>query len=121
MKGAYILLIRLDAGRKIRVGALGSLHFKKGYYAYVGSAMGGIGRRLMRHLSKEKKKHWHIDYLLERGKILEVYCFPSPKKEECAYARRYTERFTSVPHFGCADCGCQSHLFYAKRLADLRP
>lgn len=121
MKGAYILLIRLDAGREIRIGGLGVIRFKRGYYAYAGSAMGGIYHRIIRHLSDDKKMRWHIDYFLKEGKIVEVRCFPSDVKEECRIAAVYQRRFESIPGFGCGDCRCKSHLFYSARLSDLRP
>jgi len=93
MKGAYILLIRLDSGGRIRIGKMGPVYFPKGYYAYVGSAMNGLPQRIMRHLKGEKKMHWHIDYLLRKGRIVEIYCFQSGQKEECVIASRYGKRF----------------------------
>ena len=58
-------LLQIEAGRnfKTRVGKLGSLYFKKGYYLYVGSAKRGLEARIKRHLRKDKKIFWHIDYL----------------------------------------------------------
>ena len=120
MKGAYVLFIRLDKNREIKIGKLGRLCFHRGYYAYVGSALNGIGPRILRHLSKDKKTHWHIDYLLKKGKIIEIHCFSSYKKEECRIAEKFQRRFPSVAGFGCSDCKCSSHLFYSSRLSDLR-
>ncbi len=37
--------------------------FEKGYYVYVGSALGTLSRRVHRHELKNKKLHWHIDYI----------------------------------------------------------
>jgi Uri superfamily endonuclease len=121
MKGAYVLLIRLDAGADIKIGKLGVLRFRRGYYAYVGSALNGIDSRILRHLRKEKKTHWHIDYFLKEAKVVEIHCFPSYKKEECRIAEKFQKRFRSVSGFGCGDCECPSHLFYSPRLSDLRP
>ena len=121
MKGAYVLFIRLEWGQVIQIGKLGRLRFRRGYYAYVGSALNGIGPRILRHLCSNKKMHWHIDYLLRKGKIVEIHCFSSDKKEECRIAEKFQKRFPSVPGFGCSDCKCSSHLFYSTRLADLRP
>ncbi len=65
--GIYFLLIKLAISKEIVIGKLGSMQFRKGYYIYVGSAMGngGLRARVGRHLSGQKKMHWHIDYLLE--------------------------------------------------------
>ena len=61
--GTYILIITLGSDIVLDVGALGPLHFPKGLYCYVGSAMGGLDQRVSRHLSKDKKVRWHIDRL----------------------------------------------------------
>ena len=72
MKGCYCLIINLDKNSEIRIGRkLGKIKFKKGTYVYVGSAMNSLESRLKRHLSDEKKMHWHIDYLLKESKITE--------------------------------------------------
>ena len=120
MKGAYVLYIRLARSRDITIGKLGRLHFRKGYYAYVGSALNGIESRVLRHLRKEKKMHWHIDYLLQNAEILEVLCLRSDRREECSIAEKFGKIFICVPGFGCGGCKCQSHLFYSPRLPDLR-
>ena len=65
MKGTYCLIINVKKDVKIKIGkVLGEIEFKKGCYLYVGSAMNSLEKRVQRHLSKDKKKHWHIDYLL---------------------------------------------------------
>jgi len=53
--GAYILFIFLAKKQNIRVGALGKIAFSPGWYAYVGSAMGGLRARIYRHLKQDKK------------------------------------------------------------------
>ncbi|MFP4052091.1 MAG: GIY-YIG nuclease family protein, partial [Thermoplasmata archaeon] len=65
MKGIYTLVIELKEDKVIEVGAIGNIDFDKGYYVYVGSAQNGLEARIERHLSDEKKIHWHIDYLLK--------------------------------------------------------
>ena len=69
MKGCYCLTIHLNNTKRIKVGKLGNINFKKGYYVYVGSAMNSLESRIKRHLIDEKKLHWHIDYLLKKTKI----------------------------------------------------
>ena len=44
---------------KIRIGSLGKITFKKGFYAYVGSAMNNLEKRVQRHLRK-KKNFYHL-------------------------------------------------------------
>ncbi|MBC7081753.1 MAG: GIY-YIG nuclease family protein [Thermoplasmatales archaeon] len=113
MKGTYILIIEIDKDKKIRVGKRG-IYFKKGYYAYVGSAMNSIEKRLERHLRKDKKKRWHIDYLIEKGKIKKIFYKESKIKEECDIAKKLGV-FEIIPKFGSSDCKCKSHLFYNRK------
>jgi len=124
MKGSYILVIFLSKKVKIEIGALGALSFFKGYYLYVGSAMGNNGsttleNRVKRHLSDSanKKLHWHIDYLLydENFLIIKLYIVPSLMRLECVIARDIQEVSDSfIKNFGSTDCSCKSHLFYFK-------
>ena len=57
----YVLIIQVADQCAITIGALGELIFKKGFYAYVGSAQSNFNQRIKRHLRKEKKLFWHID------------------------------------------------------------
>lgn len=62
---SYCLIINIKKDTEIKIGKkLGFINFKKGCYVYVGSAMNCLESRVKRHLSDNKKKHWHIDYLL---------------------------------------------------------
>ena len=113
MKGTYVLLIRLERDRKIRIGSLGLRGFKGGYYAYVGSGMNSLEKRIERHLKSEKKKFWHIDYFLGKAKVIKVIYFESERKE-CELAEKLAGEFDGVSKFGCSDCRCKSHLFYSE-------
>ncbi len=113
MKGSYILIIFLKEDRVIDVGKLGRFLFPKGYYAYVGSAMNSIEKRIERYLRRDKKLKWHIDYLLLYGKVVYVFKIPSEKKIECRVARKIESIGRIVAKkFGSTDCNCRSHLFY---------
>ena len=112
MKGSYILVIELKKDKTIQVGKLGKIYFKKGIYAYVGSAFNGLEARINRHLRKTKKKHWHIDYLLDFAEVVDVFYKENEKKEECKIAKKLEESSIPIPGFGCSDCICKSHLFY---------
>ncbi|MEE9474859.1 MAG: GIY-YIG nuclease family protein, partial [Candidatus Hydrothermarchaeaceae archaeon] len=75
MKGIYALIITLEEDKNICVGKLGPVDFKKGYYVYIGSALNSLEGRINRHRRKDKKLRWHVDYLLNEGKIVEILCF----------------------------------------------
>lgn len=90
-------------------------NLKKGYYIYTGSAMKYLSKRIKRHLRKEKKFFWHIDYLiphLEKVKIFPIY---SSVRIECLISRELeviSDGF--VKNFGSSDCSCKSHLYYMR-------
>ena len=113
MKGVYVLIIQLNGDTAVSVGALGTLAFKKGLYAYVGSSQTNMEQRIRRHLRREKQFFWHIDYLLNSSaaKIVQVFHKQADKVEECAIAMALGERGESIDGFGCSDCKCRSHLF----------
>ena len=110
----YCLIIKLNYDSQVKIGKLGEINFKEGYYVYVGSALNSIDSRIRRHLSKEKKLFWHIDYLLNApgSSVEEVILERSPEKWECSVALKISEEGLSTDRFGCSDCKCRSHLFY---------
>ena len=113
MKGSYILLIRLPEEQTIRIDSRQNMYFSGGYYAYVGSAMGGFRARLNRHLKGNKRPHWHIDYLLSKAFIREIILCEANNRLECTIAQALSHQFDSIPGFGSSDCKCKSHLFFA--------
>ncbi|MBQ6511813.1 DUF123 domain-containing protein [Methanobrevibacter sp.] len=116
MKGCYCLIINLDKTSKIKIGKLGKINFNRGHYVYVGSAMNSLTARINRHLSEEKKLHWHIDYLLknENAGISEVIYNVSGKKIECELSQEISQKSNGIKDFGCSDCECESHLYFFK-------
>ena len=112
-KGSYVLLIQLPREQLIAVGSLKGVHFPRGYYAYVGSALGGFKSRLRRHLQRDKRPRWHIDYLLQKATVDDIIICQSEDRSECTIAQALGSQFDSVPGFGSSDCQCHSHLFMA--------
>ena len=112
MKGICVLIIQLSQDVEIRVGALGTLRFAKGIYAYVGSAQNNFEKRTERHFRKAKQVFWHVDYLLENpaSEIDAVFLKEAPKTMECIIAEAIGQRGEASVGFGCSDCGCLSHL-----------
>lgn len=105
--GIYLLLFSLKNSYK--VGKLGTIKFD-GTYLYVGSAQNNVDKRVLRHMSKVDKKHWHMDYL-EDKRVLKSWKINASKEYECKFAKKLAEKFESVKGFGCSDCKCESHLF----------
>ncbi|HEC88501.1 MAG TPA: GIY-YIG nuclease family protein [Thermoplasmata archaeon] len=115
MKGSYLLLIEVKEGKNIKIGKIGEIYFPKGYYIYVGSAMNNIEKRIARHIKKNKKMRWHIDYLIEKTDLIEIFYKECEVKEECSIAEKFLiNGFSSIKKFGASDCKCKSHLFYTK-------
>jgi len=117
-EGSYVLIIEMEKDKKIEIGKLGVLSFEKGYYAYVGSAMNGLDVRINRHMRQDKKKHWHIDYLLEEAVVRQVLCIEGEKKE-CTIASEMEGIFDGITNFGSSDCRCNTHLFHSKNLGKM--
>jgi Uri superfamily endonuclease len=127
LRGSYILIIEVTERRRIEVGSLGSVDFPQGNYAYLGSAQGGLRARVGRHLSKDKKLHWHIDYLLREAEVVEIILCPNSAilesgkgRLECFLAQDLAREFPFIPRFGSSDCHCPSHLYFATEKAKLR-
>jgi len=118
--GTYVVLLFNDSKKKIQIGRLGKFNFNRGYYIYIGSAMGigGIKSRVTRHLKKEKLKQWHLDYLRNSIDIVEIWYYYGSEKKECEWAsvfNRLDDYKYPVKGFGSSDCKCYSHLVYSKK------
>jgi Uri superfamily endonuclease len=123
-QGTYTLIILVPGEKQIAIGGLETRNLPRGYYTYTGSALGkgaqSLNGRIQRHLSRSnKKKRWHIDYLLSEGhvKIVSVIAGPTPKKAECEINQYIRERLHAtipIQRFGSSDCThrCGSHLLY---------
>jgi len=120
VKGSYILIIRLPEQQTIRISGRQAFHLSPGYYAYVGSAMGGFKQRLSRYLQGSRKLHWHIDYLLQKASISSIILCATKERVECIIAQALGSQFSSIPGFGSSDCRCRSHLFFAAEEGQMR-
>jgi sugar fermentation stimulation protein A len=115
-RGSYLSIMEMKEDHVIAVGNLGDIFFKKGFYIYVGSGMGNLEQRMNRHRRKRKNRHWHIDYLLEYAKLLNILPVRSSNRLECKIAsaiRKITD--SRILSFGSSDCSCDSHLFYSSQ------
>jgi sugar fermentation stimulation protein A len=115
VKGAYVLVINLTEKRNLRIGSLGSVSFPAGFYAYTGSSMTNLEKRVQRHLRKRKKIRWHIDFLLREAEVVQAILFPSDDKEECDINRQVFDINVGTviaKGFGSSDCSCETHLAY---------
>jgi Uri superfamily endonuclease len=121
MKGVYVLIMSILKDLDLRIGALGIQSFEASEWVYVGSAFGdgstSLEHRIRRHISNEKKLHWHIDLLLNGiGTPTHVVWSESGEKIECEIASRLKDsaQFSPGPRgFGSSDCKakCGTHLF----------
>ena len=108
----YQLFISVNMNIRLPVGSLGDLEISPGHYIYTGSAKRNIISRVARHLTDEKKLHWHIDYLLTHPavKITDIRFYRLP---ECKLNQMTAGDFPAAG-FGASDCaaGCVSHLSF---------
>ncbi len=108
----YFVIFRLNEDKEIEVGKLGRMRFKRGYYVYVGSAKRGLNKRIRRHMRKNKKLRWHVDYLSVEAEFVDAF---KVGVDECELAKVASEVMEGVKKFGCSDCKCQSHLFFSEK------
>ena len=109
-RGIYLLLIYLPEWRGIKVGSLGEMDFQEGYYVYVGSAQRNLKARIERHMKREKRLRWHVDYLLEYGKVVDFFTMPLSREWEERIAKKLCEKYLYVSNFGSSDSRAPSHL-----------
>ncbi len=112
-RGIYLLMLKIDSDKTIRVGELGEKQFKQGYYVYVGSAMQALSKRIARHGRKRKKNYWHIDYLTAEAAKVTPVPIVTGDSLECDLAAHIKEvAENQVKGFGSSDCKCAGHLYY---------
>jgi len=112
--GVYLLKIKLEKEKEIKIGALGQKIFAPGYYFYAGTAQRNLKARIERHYSSDKKFHWHIDYFLAEAELENDFYFELPGEGECFLAQTLIKQGgkTPIAGFGASDCSCGSHLIY---------
>ena len=121
--GIYTLLLFLPKQVTLTIGKLGKQRFPMGYYTYTGSALGkgasSLKHRIARHLRKEKRMFWHIDYLLadENVSVEAVIVAETNQNMECKtnqHIKTIMGAKVQVKGFGASDCrkNCKSHLLY---------
>ena len=114
-KGTYAVILELTSERSLQVGRLGTCSFPPGFYLYAGSARGGLGPRLRRHLRRKKPLRWHVDYLRQEARVREVWWSESDSVSECHWYRaafHLPGAREVVKGFGSSDCRCSSHLVH---------
>jgi sugar fermentation stimulation protein A len=111
-RGSYLLILHIKRKINIRIGKLGNVSFKKGFYIYVGSAMANLSKRMERHHHIRKRHHWHIDDLRAVAEFHAVLAIRSSVRLECEIAKAFSEIAEWViDGFGSTDCSCKTHLF----------
>jgi len=113
--GTYVLILYLSVAERFRVGAAGEHSFRAGYYVYVGSALGGLRRRLARYVGGKRRTRWHVDYLLNHMVVREIWYQTGSERLECVWARALSRAPGISPfgRLGASDCRCATHVFLA--------
>jgi len=85
----------------------------------LGKGASSLKHRIARHLRKEKRRFWHIDYLLadENVSVEAVIVAETNENMECKtnqYLKSIMGAKVPVKGFGASDCrkNCESHLLY---------
>jgi Uri superfamily endonuclease len=113
--GVYQLHLHLPKCARVKIGRLGIFLFPAGRYIYTGSALSGLARRVSRHQRREKRMHWHIDYLLRYARLERIETLTTEQRLECALNAQVLDTLGArvvVKGFGSSDCRCLAHLVY---------
>jgi Uri superfamily endonuclease len=121
--GVYTLILQIQTDHTLNIGSLGSVHLTIGRYLYTGSALGpgGLETRISRHLMKEKRVFWHIDYLTVNQHV-NVQAFIKAEclcRMECSVNQQLLSHLSVTPiiKFGSTDCSeCPGHLLRVENL-----
>lgn len=113
--GTYILVLRCSSSRAVRIGRLGRLQLRPGYFLYIGSAFGpgGLRARIEHHSRRAVRPHWHVDYLRRYTRLEAVwYCGQHREHELAETVGALPGAEIALPGFGSSDCRCRTHLFW---------
>ena len=118
--GTYALILSCASNARIQIGRLGSMRLQRGYYVYLGSALGpgGLRARISHHQKVSTRPHWHIDYLRAHSRLHSVLLRYDGRRREHEWARamqKMKDAKITFPGFGASDCSCASHLYFFKR------
>ncbi|MCX7846443.1 MAG: GIY-YIG nuclease family protein [bacterium] len=112
-----MLLIRLRDSYRLTL-ARHTWCLPPGWYLYVGSAQRSLTVRLRRHFRTQKRRHWHIDYLLRRGTLVTARIYPGmsrPAEAQLAQAWCRVLGANPIPSFGASDSSAPTHLIHFAR------
>ena len=117
--GTYALIVSCASNARIQVGRLGAMQLQRGYYVYVGSALGpgGLRARIAHHQKLSTRPHWHIDHLRPHTRLYFVWLLYDWRRREHEWARamqKVKDATIPLPGFGASDCSCPSHLYFFK-------
>lgn len=122
--GCYQIILNLAQPVSLTVARLGALRFPPGFYIYTGSQKRSLLKRVRRHLGREKKIHWHIDYLTVHPDFRATHVLLYPGSEaECELHQSLKKKSGArelFPGFGNSDCRnkCTSHLLYLEAVSE---
>lgn len=108
----YVLLITFKKTQPLTIGARGIHTLEQGSYLYVGSARLAWEKRVARHCRSEKKKRWHIDYILAANGAMVTAVWVSQENMECTICGvLLAQKWITVPmaKIGASDCRCPAH------------
>ncbi len=109
-KGTYLLFLKVEKDTVVKSKSK-EWYIEAGLYVYVGSALNNLEKRIERHLRKEKKKHWHIDFLVEKAQVIKVLKIISEERLEERISKYFCQLYRVVSKFGSTDLKTCGNLF----------
>lgn len=111
MHTTYVLVLQKRTSSPVLLGKE-TVTMERGFYLYVGSAKRAMRARLARHLTKQKRLFWHVDYVTSCPDVTVKAIFFS-SRGECATLKEVIA--LGIPfgrRLGASDCTCPSHFIY---------
>ena len=107
----YLLSLIITKNIQVNTGTK-TLNITPGKYIYVGRAKKNLISRLKRHLKKQKKIRWHIDYLTSHPACkIDSITIADIDTKECTIADILENiGLYRIKDFGSSDCRCKGHL-----------
>jgi Uri superfamily endonuclease len=111
--GIYCLVLWVPRASTVRLSRAGACRVHRGWYVYTGSAKRSLVPRLLRHLRRRKRFHWHVDHLRAVASVRQIWVWRWAPGAECrtgAMVRCMPGAGIPIEGFGASDCRCVSHL-----------
>ncbi|AFZ70524.1 hypothetical protein Calag_0782 [Caldisphaera lagunensis DSM 15908] len=120
-EGIYIIVFRVNDYINLIINK-NEFIIDKGYIIYIGSAGNGLNNRLRRHLTKNKKLRWHIDYVTNNKSVEPSIIYYKEGlygvKIEDELSSLFYSKFLKIDNLGATDSK-MPHMYYSNNIKEI--